>query len=107
MIEKLKQYSEAWAGFVEWMDKNYDGITDMPIYDELTLRLFRDFAIEWLDSRGIYISTAPTLGGFWWLINQKQNREEQLFKEGYVSRSEATEAGIIKAFEIVNQRGKK
>lgn len=108
MIDKLKQYSEAWAEFVEWMKKDYDfdeiietfllegtGISDYELYG---------LAIEWLDSKGIWVEIIRGGNEFLCTVAVSEPYDDV----GYYSssRSEATEVGIIHSFGIYNQKEK-
>lgn len=115
MLEKLKVFETAWVEFEKWLIlkhyktdgcfvyKEIDGLDDI-IHDYELYGL----AIEWLDGKGIYVEIQhyPSISKkakiYWhWEI------KGELSPKGFVSRPEATEAGIIKGFEILNQRGEK
>ena len=115
MIDKLKQYEVAWAGFVEWL---YTKHGDYPFIYEIGWGIKRknefisdrelsSLLIEWLDSKRIYVeiqhypSITKKAKIYWhWEI------KGELSPIGFVSRPKATEAGIIKGFEIYNQKEK-
>ena len=125
MIDKLKVFEKAWAEFVEWSKepalKNMD-FRNYCEYEDLTEKkagaYIEKLCIEWLDSKGI---------GFTWDIvtnehikityytyclhtnHYKDYTELKLYfgQDMTPVRSEATEAGIIRAFEIYNNQKEK
>ena len=118
MIDKLKQYEVAWARFVEWIiDKGYktdkyfiyatvDGIDGLN-YIISDYELY-GLCIEWLDSKRIYLTITSYYDYWIWLILKKEEIDYRIpFEEKLSSRTEATEAGIIKGFEILNNQKEK
>ena len=121
MIDKLKQYSEAWAGFVEWIiDKGYktdkyfiyatvDGIDGLN-YIISDYELY-GLAIEWLESKKIKMSIRyyPLSDKYDFLVYEMLGISFEYYqsKEKFIRSSEATKAGIIKGFEILNNQKEK
>lgn len=105
MIQQLKQFEKVWNEFVEWMDKNYQGISDEPIEDEITLKLLHILLIEFLDSKGMYVMSYPEW--LWndviWCYGLRRRDRLPIQEKRFDTRTEATESGIIKAFELLNK----
>ena len=85
--------------------KTIAGITVIATnFVDVSDRELRSLCIEFLDSKGIYTVIAPNSNGQCWGYNIIPNN---CFGTGLDFRTEATEAGIIKAFEIYNQGGER
>lgn len=126
MIEQLKQYPKHFAEFVEWLcnkpcyvcpNTNYyfgdtffnedeNGKTYKVSHRELTSLL-----VEWLDSKGICISSYPyhvclngKIGMAFGIQIVMLNGVRVPLNEDYILRQEATEAGIKRAFELLEEK---
>ncbi len=112
MIDKLKVFEVAWKEFVEWMKwrgykyDQYFWITDKR---HASIRELRSYLIEFLDSKGIYLSVGYSYTCWLWTIYDNGNDMSwvAVFEEEFSSRPEAEEQGIIKGFEIYNNQKEK
>ena len=119
MIDKLKVFEKPFQEFVEWMksehnyfhrlhnDSRFCNVDDY-IITFVPDRELRSLLIEFLDSKGIYLTSGRYYNSWMWSIHKEKDYQfwETAYEEDYNSRTEATEAGIIRAFEIYNQKEK-
>lgn len=117
MIQELQKYSKAWGEFIEWMgDKHWDYDDDnfsfvysskgRIIENFISNRQLQSYLIEWLDSKGVYVMyDISDKNLFHWAIVLGDDIYSmpilQSDREYTKTRTEATEQGIKRAFEIL------
>lgn len=123
MIQELNKYPKAFGGFIEWIknkpcygfvlnpESNYEGrlINDDDRGNSYLVpdREHESLLIEWLDSKRVYIYAYPSYVDNTWAYaitpKQLEMQDIKISELFYTSRPEATKAGILKAFEILER----
>ena len=118
MIDRLMKYEKAWAEFVKYAEDRSDGFwdkADKEFYDDYYSKLMNPYQvdgllIEFLDEQKVCLFIIPVLGlqpklRWCYKIPHADNEIGEVFTGDWVdSRQQATEEGIIKAFELLERR---